>query len=53
MEQNISEEFTTEMDGLEVTFTPCFVEMPQESDGVEKAVSYLQECLKVIIQLLQ
>ena len=43
MEQNISEEFTTEMDGLEVTFTPCFVEMLQESDGVEKAVSYLQE----------
>lgn len=43
MEQNISDEFTTEIDGLEVTFIPCFIELPQESDGVEQAVSYLRE----------
>lgn len=43
IEQNISEELTTEIDGLEVTFVPCFVELPSESEGVEKAVANLRE----------
>ena len=43
MEQNVSEEFTTIMDGLEITFTPCFIELPSESEGVEQAIQYLRE----------
>lgn len=43
MEQNITDEFTTEIDGLEITFTPCYIESPMESDGVQKAVAYLRD----------
>ena len=43
MEQNISDEFTIEMDGLVITFAPCFIEPPMESDGVIQAVAYLKD----------
>lgn len=43
MEQNLSDEFTTSMNGMDITFTPCFIEAPMDSDGVLKAVSYLRE----------
>lgn len=43
MEQNITDEITTEIDGLEVTFTPCYIEAPMDSDGVIKAVEYLKD----------
>lgn len=43
MEQNITDEITAEMDGLEVTFTPCYIEPPMESDGVVSAVGYLKD----------
>lgn len=50
MEQNISDEFTIEMDGLVITFAPCFIEPPMESDGVIQAVAYLKDGLKAIIR---
>ena len=43
MEQNITDEITVEMDGLEVTFTPCFIENPMESDGAQDAIMMLRE----------
>lgn len=43
MEQNITDEITTVMDGLEVTFTPCYIEPPMESDGVAKAIELLRD----------
>ena len=53
MRQNMSEEFTTEMDRTGSNFTPCFVEMPQRSDGVGRALLICRSGLKVIIELLQ
>lgn len=43
MDQNVSEEFTIEMDGCVITFTPCFIEAPMESDGAVQAVKYLKD----------
>lgn len=43
MEQNITEEFTMEKEGLDVTFTPCYIEPPMDCDGVIKAVGYLKD----------
>lgn len=43
MEQNITEELTCYVDGLEITFTPCYIEPPMESDGVVQAIAYLRE----------
>lgn len=43
MEQNVSEELSMELDGLEITFTPCFIEPPMESDGVQDAIMQLRE----------
>ncbi|WP_416324748.1 hypothetical protein [[Eubacterium] hominis] len=43
MEQNITDEITTLIDGLEVTFTPCYIEAPMESDGVVSAIELLRE----------
>ena len=43
MEQNVSDEFVIMMDGLEITFNPCFVEPPMESDGAMQAIMYLKE----------
>lgn len=43
MEQNITDEVYTEIDGLDVTFTPCYIESPMESDGVQKTLCYLKD----------
>lgn len=43
MEQNITDEITVMIDGLEVVFTPCYIEAVMESDGVIKAIDYLRE----------
>ncbi|MEG0330474.1 MAG: DUF3196 family protein [Longicatena sp.] len=43
MEQNITEELTTEIEGLDVTFTPCYIEPPMDSDGVVEAVGYIKD----------
>lgn len=43
MEQNVTDEFTTEVNGLEVTFSPCAIEMPMETEGVRIAVQYLKD----------
>lgn len=43
MEQNITDEFTCEINGLEVCFSPCAIEPVMECDGVNEAVMYLRE----------
>lgn len=43
MEQNITDEITVDIDGLEVRFTPCYIEPPMESDGVVAAISFLRD----------
>ena len=43
MEQNITDEITTIVDGMEVTFTPCYMEAPMESEGVVNAIALLRE----------
>lgn len=43
MEQNITDEITMNYDGLEVVFTPCYIEPVMESDGVVETISYLRE----------
>ena len=43
MEQNVSDEFTIELDGCIVTFAPCFIEPPMDSDGALEAITYLKE----------
>lgn len=43
MEQHITDEFTTEVDGMEVTFSPCAIEEPMEAQGVNEAILILRE----------
>lgn len=43
MEQNVTDEFTTDVDGLSVCFTPCAIENPMETDGVQEAVKLLRD----------
>lgn len=43
MEQNITDEFITNVEGLEVTFSPCAIEPPMEAEGVNEAIHYLRE----------
>ena len=43
MEQNITDEFTTDVDGLQVCFSPCAIESPMETQGVQDAVAILRE----------
>lgn len=43
MDQNVSDEFTIELDGCIVTFSPCFIEPPMDSDGAIEALNYLKE----------
>ena len=41
MRQNITHEFQCEIDGLELSFMPCYVEDPFNNDGIDKARDYL------------
>ena len=43
MDQNITDEFTCEINGLEVCFSPCAIDSVMESEGVNKAVMYLRK----------
>lgn len=43
MEQHITDEFTTVVEGMDVTFTPCAIEEPMEAQGVNEAVTLLRE----------
>lgn len=43
MEQGITDEFTTQIDGMDVTFTPCAIEAPMETEGITIAAGYLKE----------
>ena len=43
MEQNITDEVSVDIDGLEVTFSPCSLDAPMESEGALEAVNYLKD----------
>lgn len=43
IEQNVSEAFTLEQDGLTYTFVPCALPLPKESEGVQAGVLQLRE----------
>lgn len=43
MEQNVTSELALNYEGMDVTFTPCYVENPMDCDGVQIAVQYLRE----------
>ena len=43
MEQNITDEVSVDIDGLEVTFSPCSIDAPMESDGALVAVNHLKD----------
>ncbi|MEG0527874.1 MAG: DUF3196 family protein [Longicatena sp.] len=43
MEQNITDEFTSKVEGMDVTFSPCAIEMPMEAEGVSAAINILRE----------
>ena len=51
MDQNITDEFTCEINGLEVCFSPCAIDSVMESEGVNKAVMYLRKWWPGIMQL--
>lgn len=62
IEQQIQEELLMNKDGLDVRFTPCYVEMPMDSDGVSEAVqiirdyfeddnpTFVQMCIEVLVK---
>lgn len=43
MEQNVTDEITMDYNGLEVVFTPCYIEPAMECDGAIAAVETLRE----------
>lgn len=43
MEQNITDEVCVEIDGLEVSFSPCSIDAPMDSDGALMAVEQLRD----------
>ena len=43
MEQNITDEVKVDIDNLEVTFSPCSIDAPMESDGALTAVHLLKD----------
>lgn len=62
MEQNISEEFHTVEDGMEITFLPCYIEPPMRAAGAVIAANtlcewfededptFLKMCMECLIQ---
>lgn len=42
IDQQINDEMITRYEGMDVTFTPCFVEKPMEADGALQSVNYLR-----------
>ncbi|MEG0093491.1 MAG: hypothetical protein RSC93_05170 [Erysipelotrichaceae bacterium] len=42
-EQAIRDEMTIDYDGMDVTFTPCYIEAPMDSDGAIAAVNQIRE----------
>ena len=46
MEQDITEELTINKDGLEIDFTPRYIEPIEISDGYEAAMNFFEENLK-------
>lgn len=41
MKQNVTQEFQCEIDGLSITFMPCFIEDPFNNEGVDSVIQYL------------
>ncbi|MBQ9986908.1 MAG: hypothetical protein IJP28_00870 [Erysipelotrichales bacterium] len=53
IEQGNKEEWTITKDGCEINFIPMYCELPQESDGYQEAIDFLQEHLAKEPSLLQ
>ncbi len=61
-EQNVSEEFTLERDGLSFTFVPCALTLPAQNDALHRCVdklrswfesenpSFLSQCVEALMQ---
>lgn len=41
MKQNITQEFHCDIDGLQISFMPCYIEDPFHNDGVDMVLQYL------------
>lgn len=53
IDQGNKDEWTITKDGCEITFIPMYCELPQDSDGYQEAIDFLQEHLAKEPSLLQ